>query len=117
MQGRWGLRARVLAAAAAIAAVAVVTFGLLLAAIADERDAADLSRASAETLADAGALERLAVDLETGVRGYILTGQRGVLTPYLPARAQLPVAGARLAAQPLTPLQARRVGQLRAGLY
>jgi PAS domain S-box-containing protein len=117
MQGRWGLRARVLAAAAAIAVVAIVTFGLLLAAIEDERDAADLSRASAETLADAGALERLAVDLETGVRGYILTGEREFLQPYLTARAQLPVAGARLAAQPLTPVQARRVAELRAGLY
>ncbi|HEY7075341.1 MAG TPA: CHASE3 domain-containing protein, partial [Solirubrobacteraceae bacterium] len=94
MDGRWGLRARVLAAAAAIAIVAIVTFALLLAAIEDERDAADRSRVSAETLADAAALERLALDLETGVRGYILTGQRAFLMPYITARAQLPVAGA-----------------------
>src|SRR3954453_18983192 len=87
MGARWGLRARVLAAAAAIAAAAVITFGLLLAAIADERDAADLSRASAETLADAGALERLAGDLETGGRGYILTRQRQFLAPHVHARA------------------------------
>ncbi|HEY7074625.1 MAG TPA: SpoIIE family protein phosphatase, partial [Solirubrobacteraceae bacterium] len=70
-----------------------------------------------ETLADAAALERLALDLETGVRGYILTGQRAFLMPYITARAQLPVAGARLAAQPLTPVQAQRVVQLRAALY
>jgi serine phosphatase RsbU (regulator of sigma subunit)/CHASE3 domain sensor protein len=117
MGGRWGLRARVFTSAAAIAVVAVVTFVVVLAAIESERDAADASRAAAQTLADAGALERLAVDLETGVRGYVLTGERDFLAPYTRARAQLPQTGARLAAQSLTPAQARRVVALRAALY
>src|SRR5919202_6055134 len=99
MGGRWGLRARVLTSAAAIAVVAVVTFVVVLAAIESERDAADASRAAAQTLADAGALERLAVDLETGVRGYVLTGERDFLATYTRDRTELPKAGARLAAQ------------------
>src|SRR4051812_50147224 len=103
MDGRWGLRARVLAAAAAIAVVAVATFGLLLAAIADERDAADRSRASAETLADSGVLERLALDLETGVRGYILPRPRDFPAPYVNPPPPLPGARARAPAPPPAP--------------
>jgi PAS domain S-box-containing protein len=117
MHGRWGLRARVLVGAAAIAVVAIATFVVLLVAIEGERDAADRSRASADTLADAGALERLAVDLETGVRGYVLTGQADFLQPYTRAREALPAAGARLAAQPLTRSQEDLVTKIRAGLY
>ncbi|HEY2435692.1 MAG TPA: response regulator, partial [Solirubrobacteraceae bacterium] len=42
------------------------------------------------TLQTVTALERSVVDLETGVRGFLLTGRRFFLQPYLQARAALP---------------------------
>jgi two-component system, sensor histidine kinase and response regulator len=47
------------------------------------------ARRSAETLQIANAAERSVVDLETGVRGYLLSGERVFLAPYAQAHAGL----------------------------
>jgi signal transduction histidine kinase len=41
-------------------------------------------------------LEKLVVDLETGLRGYVLTGQRRFLQPWLQAREELPARAREL---------------------
>jgi CHASE3 domain sensor protein len=97
MRRQWGLRARVLVAAAITAAVALVTFAILLKALQDQRDAAAQGRATTEAIATAGELERIALDMESGVRGFVLTDDRTLLASYDRGRARLPAAGARLA--------------------
>ena len=58
-------------------------------------DAAQNSRSN-EVLQRSAMSERLVVDLETGLRGYLLTGQPRFLDPYLDARAALAVELPRL---------------------
>ena len=65
-------------------------FAVLLVALADERDALDLSRHSERVLVSARGLERLVIDLETGERGYLLTGEQRFLEPWTTAQAALP---------------------------
>ena len=48
------------------------------------------------TLSDVNEYGRLIADLETGERGYLITGKESYLDPYLKARAQLPVLGKQL---------------------
>jgi hypothetical protein len=48
------------------------------------------ARDSEEVLATANELERLVLDLDTGVRGFVLTGEEQVLEPWDNARRNLP---------------------------
>lgn len=73
-----------------VALLVAVAVGLLLRwtlALSDAQRAADRSEAS---LAQAGRTEKLVVDLETGLNGYLLTGERRFLEPYVAARAARP---------------------------
>src|ERR1700755_3610304 len=108
------LRARVLTAAAVLAAVALATFGILLAGLQAQRDAATRGRGVSRALAAARTVQRLTLDMDSGVRGYALTGQDRLLAPYGRARAQLPAAGARLARAARD--DAALVARLRGGL-
>src|SRR5690348_16846932 len=54
------------------------------------------SRNSQQVVAAATQIEKLSVDLETGLRGYQLTGSRRFLEPWTAARARLPGQLARL---------------------
>src|SRR4051812_23602049 len=111
-----GLRARVLTAAAITTAVALVTFAILLRALDDQRSAAAQARATTEAIAVSGELERLALDMESGVRGFVLTQDRTLLVSYDSARTQLPAAGARLARAERAPPEAALVARLRRDL-
>jgi CHASE3 domain sensor protein len=51
---------------------------------ADRLASAQLARHSEEVLATANQLERLVVDLETGGRGFVITGQERFLEPWQP---------------------------------
>jgi signal transduction histidine kinase len=48
-------------------------------------------------IAQANRVEKLTIDLETGLRGYLLTGDAGFLDPFNDARAPLPTEAAALA--------------------
>jgi signal transduction histidine kinase len=68
------------------AAVAFINFSL-------SRDVLDDSNwvAQSQVIArNSSALQRNIIDMETGLRGYLLTGQEEFLTPYLQAQEQLP---------------------------
>jgi signal transduction histidine kinase len=70
--------------------VAGATFAFLLLAIAQLREAAQLTRRASDELIAADAMEKVVIDLETGVRGYVITGEDRFLQPWNDARAAFP---------------------------
>jgi serine phosphatase RsbU (regulator of sigma subunit)/PAS domain-containing protein len=95
----------VLAAAGLIAVVSLITFGVLLNGLQSQSRSAVKARAANDAVTQAGVLERIALDLENGVRGYALTGDRAQLAPYERARRELAPAGAGLLALEIEPAQ------------
>jgi signal transduction histidine kinase len=65
-------------------------FAVLVLAIAGLREAVDLRRQSREVLVSANYVERLVIDLETGQRGFVITGEERFLQPWSHARAAIP---------------------------
>src|SRR5262245_6112947 len=89
------------------------TFAVLLLAVDDLRGAARATHASQEVLATANEMERLVIDLETGVRGFVLTRDERFLEPWDNARRNLPARAAALERQSAAdPEQERRARQL-----
>jgi len=76
-------------------AVALV-IGLLLATVQDLRDSQKLALVSDRVLAQATVNEKLLIDMETSVRGFVITGQEEFLAPWRQALARLPAATRRL---------------------
>ena len=68
--------------------LALVCLALLLS-VADLRDASDDATRSATRLFNASRAQRLTVDQETGLRGYLLTSRRALLEPALQGRREL----------------------------
>jgi signal transduction histidine kinase len=68
-------------ASALLTLLTSAAFAVLLLAIRDQRSSAQLARNSQEVLAAAARVERLLVDIETGTRGYLLTGEDRFLQP------------------------------------
>jgi CHASE3 domain sensor protein len=83
-------------AAAAVAAALVTLFALLLVAILSYRDASNTARHAQQAIASANQLEILALDLETGLRGFIITRRQSSLKPWQElGREAVPAAGLR----------------------
>ncbi|HSS80197.1 MAG TPA: ATP-binding protein [Gaiellaceae bacterium] len=83
------LATRLLLGAAFVgAAVGAVGIALVLA-ISSLHRTAGQARHSERVIGQANLVERLVLDLETGERGYVITGQRRFLEPYRSARADL----------------------------
>jgi len=78
---RGGLTRRMVIASALLALLTSAAFAVLLLAIRDQRSSAQLARHSQVVLAAANRVERLLVDIETGTRGYLLTGEDQFLQP------------------------------------
>lgn len=116
MRRPWGLRSRVLAAAGAITLVSALTFGLLLNALLAQNRAAVPARAVTEARNAIGGAQRLSQDLETSVRGYLLTGEASFLEPYETAVRELPDRLRTLEGVRDTGPQARRAATLRTQL-
>jgi signal transduction histidine kinase len=91
-----GLTGRMLVASALLAALIGAAFGILLLAIEDQREAAALSRHSQRVLWASNQLERLLIDVETGERGFLLTGEESFLKPWRDGRADFPEVSRRL---------------------
>jgi CHASE3 domain sensor protein len=87
-------------------------FAALLVALDNEAEASDRSRHAQLVLSAASDLERLVVDLETGERGFVITGDEGFLEPWTAAQASLPAATSeleRLARGPVQHARAERI--------
>ena len=85
-----GVGRRVVIASGLLLLVVVAAFTVLLVAVEDLRTSQRRTEHSQEVLATANQLERLVVDLETGQRGFVITGDTQFLDPWYAARAALP---------------------------
>ena len=100
---------------AVIATVAVVGLlaGVLLRAVSNLRDTAQAATRTEQVLNSLDQLEQLAVDMETGVRGYVITARASFLAPYERSRSILPIDSrdleSRLAGSPAVLASARRL--------
>jgi signal transduction histidine kinase len=95
-----------------LALVVGLAFALVVAAVDDLRDASRDADRSEQAIAASHELERLVVDLETGERGYVITGDERFLEPFRVARARIPALVRELEAPSLSPAQralARRI--------
>lgn len=87
---RFGLTFRTALASVLLGVLVVGGFGLMTFAVLELRAAAAAQVRSVRVLVTANALERRAIDLQTGLRGYLITRRPAFLTPYLSARATYP---------------------------
>jgi len=87
----------VLAAAALIAVVSLLTFGVLLNGLQDQRDAAARGRATTDALNSARELRRLTLTMESDARGFLLTGNDTFRTAFERARDAIGPTAAKLA--------------------
>ena len=103
-----GLTRPILGAFALVLIVVTGMFALQLYGARQQHDAGESARHSEQVLRVANGLERRVIDLETGLRGYLLTRQEGYLEPYLEARAAIPAQLDELVALAHVPAQDRR---------
>jgi signal transduction histidine kinase len=85
-----GVSRRVAIASALLMLLVGAGFVVLLLSVQDLRHSEQQARHAQAVLANANQLERLVVDLETGQRGFAITGQERFLEPWQTARSQLP---------------------------
>jgi signal transduction histidine kinase len=85
-----GLTRRVVIASGVVLVIVAAAFAVLLVAIEDMRDSARQAEHSQAELTAAAALERRVVDLESGARGFVITGEERFLGPWTAARRAIP---------------------------
>ena len=93
---RGGVIGPTLAAFAAVAVVVCVIFAFLFAGMSSMRTNAERARTAERVVLLTSRLNRLTVDLETGVRGRLLTGNTQYLEPYTAAQRAIPDVTAQL---------------------
>ncbi len=112
---RGGLTRRMVVASGLLALVIGAAFAVLLSSVADLRASERRATQSEEVLVVANRLERLVVDLETGQRGFVITGQERFLQPWRDARIALPGEASTLerlvAGNPEQQARAQRIAQ------
>ena len=97
MRGRrLGLEGRLLLVGLALVLTVVALAVALVGAVDSSREQTRRARASADTLRAAERVQGLIIDLETGLRGYQLTGDPTFLDPFRRARWTSPASCARL---------------------
>jgi signal transduction histidine kinase len=94
---RHGLTGRMIVAGGLLATIVAAAFAALLVAVMNFRTATDLRRDTRQELVAAEALQKLVIDLETGLRGFVITREERFLEPWNNARAALPEAASALA--------------------
>ncbi len=92
------LAALVWAAGALLALTVSAAFGALIASAVQQRSGARAVARTTATVTQVDRVEQLAIDLETGVRGFVITGQEAFLAPYWAARGEYGVEARRLVA-------------------
>lgn len=110
--GRLARRVSILVAGVALPLLLVML--TLTWAAADQRDAARQARTSMSTIADVLHVQKLVLDIETGQRGYILTGDADLLAPSDAARPRVQPAADALVSEAGTAGQRRRARDIAA---
>jgi signal transduction histidine kinase len=95
-----------------LALVVAGVFAFLLHALEAARDSADLARHSQSVLATTSQLERFVIDLETGQRGFVITGEERFLDPWKAAQAAIPEVSRELNRLTIVPAQNGRAREL-----
>ena len=109
-----GLSRRIVLTSVLVGLLAVAAYALLFIVIVGLRDSARVTSHSRAVLASSNRLERLVTDLETSVRGFVLSNSQAGLRLWGSARAEVPSEEAtfrRLAARS-GPHQAARAGRI-----
>jgi signal transduction histidine kinase/CheY-like chemotaxis protein len=83
---------------AALAVVVAAAFIALILSVGSLRTASNHRARSEQTIAAANDAEKLLLDLETGERGYVITGSQVFLEPWRSARSAFPAGTAKLEA-------------------
>jgi signal transduction histidine kinase len=107
-----GITGRMIGATGLLMAIVSIVFALLVVAVGDMRESAEVVRHSRDRLVAAQLVERDIIDLETGLRGFVITREERYLQPWDAARASFPADASelvRLADQPGQRGRARRV--------
>jgi signal transduction histidine kinase len=110
---RGGLTRRIVFASGVFVLLAIGAYALLFSIIMDLRESAAVANRSKAVLSSVNRLERLVTDLDTDVRGFIITGDKRLLTPLDDAQADAIKEGRtliRLTAE--DPGQARRAREI-----
>ena len=85
-----GLTRRMVLASGLLAILVAASFLILLLAITNLRESTQQRRETREGLVAAEELEKLVIDLETGLRGFVITNEERFLEPWNEARAAFP---------------------------
>ncbi|MFG3206639.1 CHASE3 domain-containing protein [Streptomyces sp. NPDC048192] len=93
-----------------------VAFAVLLWAIDDANDSTSARRASRTALVEAGGMEQLLLDLETGQRGFVITAQEEFLQPWDEARKELPAETRRFTESTTSAHQRRAAARIARGV-
>ncbi len=110
---RGGLTRRMVVGSSLLLLLVGAAFAVLLVSVADLRTSTRLARHSQEVLVAANQLERLVIDLETGQRGFVITGQERFLGPWRAARVAVPGQASTLARLVAgNPVQQRRAQRI-----
>ena len=107
-----GLTLRMVIVSALLALIVGGVFAVLLVAIEDQRDSARSAVHSRAELAGGDNLEKLVIDLETGVRGFIITREERFLQPWTRARRIFPGEARDLVRLVDDPEQAERMRRI-----
>ncbi len=107
------LRVLIVGASVLLALAIAIVFVVQLSAIRAQRDAADLARRGERVTAAANGLEKLLLDLETGTRGYVITGRPAFLHSYESALRVYPSRSDVLLELTRDPEQRRRAREFR----
>src|SRR3954466_4596080 len=87
---RRGLTGRMVVASGLLAMIVGGAFAVVLVTNAELRGTTDLRRETREALVAADTLEKNVIDLETGLRGFVITRDESLLEPSNDARSGLP---------------------------
>ena len=84
------LSTRLVVGSALLALLVAAAFGILVFAVTTLDDATKRERHAKALTSQTLQLEKLVLDLDTGLRGYVLTGKLDLLEPWTSARKALP---------------------------
>src|SRR5438093_2322889 len=118
LRGGSGLLARIALSAIVVAAGLAIVFGVLFLAILTLRDRSVQAAHTQQVIATANRLQTLVIDLETSVRGFVITKNQRELDPWRRAQLQYPKEMGRLLS--LTsdnPMQHSRALGLRSAIH
>lgn len=114
--GARGLTKMVIVLFGATALLVTGMFAALLISVVKLRDDDSRAQRSSDLLAQSFVAERSVIDLETGLRGFLLTRQTRFLAPYTQARTRLPDEMAALRRLATTPMEREQIDRLTRGV-